>query len=1018
MAYASVCMVQSLMTLHFYHCLLALLADIFAKGGNKWFIDVYDYSVRIEFQSRGTLHIHLCAWVKFPKGVEDPFTRTHSYAGNSLKGPHSEFVTFLHKIFDASIDLRCGNGLNESLLNYVAGYSSKASDSLAWKSGEWTMDLGNNKWLQTYRLLCKRAPLVPEMIMDFTSMTFMKHTYSTDLLYAPLPHYVQLVGDAWLIDGERAILGKDHRKLYENYLLRKATLGGRWNRTRMNFISYARRVFYDSATGGVSKYPNKRVRAVNYAFELYDHYVGQFVAMNYPHTILDRNMLCTAPDVVPDNTRFLCGALDSAVRPDGVVHRAMRDRLAKVRKKASRLIDEEAAAAAGKVLPAEPKPDSDSEDDQRCAVPRYIADDMDVAPIFDDPEISVSDSRTIALNFLHGDMHADLVLQGCKEPRLWTFRQRLVAIHLLLEAHAGRLRAYRQDLPVVSMIDPTQWKLKSRATMPARTWSCGQAALLKLISDSLVVDDANLQSCNMNVFSRFIFASGEPGAGKSEAVVYAAYAAAEAGNNVLIGCPTGVLVSGYLDRLPQHPRITCETIHSAWSIGREVDTIDKHNPPSRLRRYEVFIIDEVGFLDNLVAEILIRAILELPQKPLVVLVGDLAQLQPIRGGRFMRDFLMSDDIVTIEMEQHEFARTQDPKLLEFLHTIRTTQPRIPYIKRFFGTHYLGTHLARAVQCCLRLRTRDQTPVTWLTCIGKGALEVNYEYLRQLGFGTAYEMAQQPDAYPGDIDYGAVPMIVRPGMWLRLTRNLDKKRGFCNGAMGQVVDLLCSDSHGVVFTMRLTHGAMVIVHPIQQGDQRFLPCVYGYAMTTRKAQGSSMDFVVLYFDLFKAAPRGFGYVGASRARSSDGLFYFGKIRRTDWLPVGGDAMDEQVTRGHDSADSSSEGRAPSYDESDDDYESDGSEDPPMTEDAMSDGSLGDVEEAMLLDLENDRDADYDRGDLMRESDSDGESMGDSISECADSEGCYEDEEARLHAMLGEGSVPMSESAGMRVLFPCL
>ena len=343
-----------------------------------------------------------------------------------------------------------------------------------------------------------------------------------------------------------------------------------------------------------------------------------------------------------------------------------------------------------------------------------------------------------------------------------------------------------------------------------------------------------------------------------------------------------------------------------------------------------------------------------------------------------------------------------------------------------------------MRSCLLLRTRDQTPVTWLTCIGKGAMEVNYEYLRQLGYGTRHEIAQQPDAYPCDIDYGAVPMIVRPGMWLRLTRNLDKKRGFCNGAMGQVVDLLCSDRYGVVFTMRLTHGTMVIVHPIQQGDQRFLPCVYGYAMTTRKAQGSSLDFVVLYFDLFKAAPRGFGYVGASRARSSDGLFYFGKIRRTDWLPVGGDAMDEQVTRGHDSADSSEEGRAPSYDESDDDYESDESHDPTMPEDSESDGSyesdelhdpamtedpesdgcLGDVEEAMLLDLENDRDVDYDRGDLMREADSDGESMGDSISECADSEGCYEDEEARLHAMLGEGSVPMSESAGMRALFPCL
>ena len=314
----------------------------------------------------------------------------------------------------------------------------------------------------------------------------------------------------------------------------------------------------------------------------------------------------------------------------------------------------------------------------------------------------------------------------------------------------------------------------------------------------------------------------------------------------------------------------------------------------------------------------------------------------------MRTLLTGRGLSTVVMEQHAFARTQDSSLLEFLHTIRTTQPKLPYIKKFFGDHYLGLHLARAVRACLLLRTRDQTPVTWLTCTGKGAMEVNYEYLRQLGYGTPHEMAQQPDAYPCDIDYGALPMIVRPGMWLRLTRNLDKKRGFCNGAMGQVVDLLRSDSQAVVFTMRLTHGAMVIVHPIQQGDQRFLPCVYGYAMTTRKAQGSSMDFVVLYFDLFKAAPRGFGYVGASRARSSAGLFYFGKVRRTDWLPVGGDANEEQVTRGYDSKDSSSEGRARSYDESDDDQEYQES----------SDGSLGEVEEAMFLDSQNIRDVDYD------------------------------------------------------------
>jgi hypothetical protein len=65
---------------------------------------------------------------------------------------------------------------------------------------------------------------------------------------------------------------------------------------------------------------------------------------------------------------------------------------------------------------------------------------------------------------------------------------------LLLEAHAGRL-VHRQDLPEVSMIDASQWKLKSRSTMPVRTWSDGQGKLLKLIEDSLQVDDANVSLC-------------------------------------------------------------------------------------------------------------------------------------------------------------------------------------------------------------------------------------------------------------------------------------------------------------------------------------------------------------------------------------------------------------------------------------------------------------------------------------------------------------------------------------------
>ena len=46
-----------------------------------------------------------------------------------------------------------------------------------------------------------------------------------------------------------------------------------------------------------------------------------------------------------------------------------------------------------------------------------------------------------------------------------------------------------------------------------------------------------------------------------------------------------------------------------------------------------------------------------------------------------------------------------------------------------------------------------------------------------------------DSIPGDPDYGPYRIALRPGMTFRLTRNLDKKRGFVNGAIGQVESLL-------------------------------------------------------------------------------------------------------------------------------------------------------------------------------------------------------------------------------------
>ena len=232
---------------------------------------------------------------------------------------------------------------------------------------------------------------------------------------------------------------------------------------------------------------------------------------------------------------------------------------------------------------------------------------------------------------------------------------------------------------------------------------------------------------------------------------------------------------------------------------------------------------------------------------------------------------------------------------------------------------------------------------------KGAEKVNETALAIKGVTKA----MLKTGFRGDPKVNAGSIYVKHGLQVRLTRNLDKDRGFVNGAVGTIEDVL-SDR---VFTVRLSSGVMVLVHPIHSGSSTFLPCTYGYATTIRRAQGSSLQQGALYFDHCYPAERGYGYVGASRFRSSEGLWLFGKIRRTDWLPVNwGETTDEQEKRSTLSQSSESELERDSEDYDEPDYEEPEYEDDYYASD--SDKELDELDE----DIKNYEEPDDDREDI--------------------------------------------------------
>ena len=221
----------------------------------------------------------------------------------------------------------------------------------------------------------------------------------------------------------------------------------------------------------------------------------------------------------------------------------------------------------------------------------------------------------------------------------------------------------------------------------------------------------------------------------------------------------------YRDRLPVTDSIVAETIHSGFAIYREADKDVEYAPPSRLRRYDLFLIDEASQIDDAVARKLFMAILELPQKPFTVISADFQQLNPMAGGELVRrlvDRLPCQELKTIH-------RTKDPVLRDFSMRVRFTQPMKQEVRDFFAGRRYTAPLWRAVQDGLDWSAATGLFFIWLCVTNAGADSVNRAAL------SCYGVSDDDFArgYPGEPKVRSLPIVAIVGLTIRLTRNLDK-----------------------------------------------------------------------------------------------------------------------------------------------------------------------------------------------------------------------------------------------------
>ena len=468
---------------------------------------------------------------------------------------------------------------------------------------------------------------------------------------------------------------------------------------------------------------------------------------------------------------------------------------------------------------------------------------------------------------------------GHHEDRVRTQYCRMLAA-LLLSCKAAR--ASEQDFAVLQRSWDTIVRGRSFAQPPQ--WSEDQLSFFRYLEEQLDSDCA--WDLAGDVRQRRCFLSGPPGTGKSEVLVHAAKRVVDRGGRVLFLAPTGALVHSYLDRLPDNESIFVDTVHSALRFTRHRDAkLARCNPPSRLRLFDVIFLDEVSMLERYVFEALFRQVQELPQRPVFVVAGDFAQLAAVDRDPVVRRCC---HVFHSQFELTTVHRSRDQQHLDFVSAIRESQPSRQLIREYFEkpmNRFLteDKSLEEWVQFGMRAQEETGHPFVWICNSNKGVATISLAALRNLGISR--EVIER-DGYLADPAVKAsLPILPRVGVMIRLTRNLDKARGFVNGALGRIEEVLRDQEGEVVFSLRLMSGTMVLVHPVSYGGQTFLPCVYGYACTVRRTQGLTLYHGALFLDgRVYPRPRGHAYVAVSRFRRAIGVFHYGPLRRSDWLPT--------------------------------------------------------------------------------------------------------------------------------------
>jgi len=311
------------------------------------------------------------------------------------------------------------------------------------------------------------------------------------------------------------------------------------------------------------------------------------------------------------------------------------------------------------------------------------------------------------------------------------------------------------------------------------------------------------------------------------------------------------------------------------------------------RALQTLLVDEVSMLEADFLEKLARAARETRSsaEPFggvqLVFLGDLAQCPPICKERQRRYFFEAAVWPSLQMRcvnlVENFRQAEDAPFRHLLARMRLAR-LLPEDGRLLRTRLISAHpevdRASLLKLCSRRDTAERINNAEMARITGDSHHYESDYLQYDANGLALPSdssssggQQQQKTFPVD-----GKLTLKLGVQVILCINLNPVNGLLNGSRGTVTSFRAAENGTILYPMvQFENGSSVLVLPYTWNTYKSgvlaesftqVPLLMRYAMTIHRAQGLTLERVLITMDFFEP---GQGYVAFSRVRHLSDLY---------------------------------------------------------------------------------------------------------------------------------------------------